>query len=185
MTTTLTRWVEAIPQLLDFSCAPKNYSVCQSRFTSKSFTTTGAKPFAQTTYSTSKLVSLGTYFMKFSRQWIRSAYWFKTFLSSKIHSLGKSILRPNILKIYNSDETLRGHDDPSIEVFLSPSTLRPYLYWNSRCKGYNQCEESKSSCLGNHRHKEDDIQGKLENHFGRDALITSRKTFVEFLNFER
>jgi len=44
---------------------------------------------------------------------------------------------------------------------------------------------SKSSCFGNHNHKEDDIEGRLASHFGRDALITSRATFIEHLRHER
>lgn len=36
-------------------------------------------------------------------------------------------------QIYNSDETLRGHESPSIEVYLSPSTLTPYLNWSTLC----------------------------------------------------
>lgn len=68
-------------------------------------------------------------------------------------------------QIYNSDETLRGHDDPSIEIFLSPSTLTPYLNWNTRCSheegSVGAITDGKSSCNGFHSHKEDDIQGKL------------------------
>lgn len=69
-------------------------------------------------------------------------------------------------QIYNSDETLRGHEDPSIEVFLSPSTLTPYLNWNTRCTREKQptggqsnhsIEVKSSSCQGSHTHKEDDI----------------------------
>lgn len=78
---------------------------------------------------------------------------------------------------------MRGHDDPKIEVYLSASTLRPYLKWTSRCKG-TFSENAKSSCFGNHNHKEDDIEGRLASHFGRDALITSREDFIQHLSSE-
>lgn len=80
---------------------------------------------------------------------------------------------------------MRGHEDPSIEVFLSASTLRPYLHWNARCKSTPLIdEELKSSCNGNHSHKEDDIEGRLASHFGRDSLITNRLQFIEHLRQE-
>jgi predicted DNA-binding transcriptional regulator YafY len=63
--------------------------------------------------------------------------------------------------------------------------LRPYLFWTSKCKGEKTEEESKSSCYGNHNHKEDDIEGRLASHFGRDALITDRDEFIDHLKKEK
>jgi hypothetical protein len=72
---------------------------------------------------------------------------------------------------------LRGHDDPIIKVFLSPSTLTPFLEWNSKCKGEDP--EAKTSCKGSHAHKEDDVEGKLINHFG--SIFVSKSNYVELL----
>ena len=106
------------------------------------------------------------------------------------------------MQIYNSDETLRGHEDPSIEVFLSPSTLTPYLQYNTRCLRDNPNE----SCAGLHTHKEDDIEGKLHQTFENTSkppssqdqggqgqtedkpkalgLLTDRKKFINLVNQE-
>ena len=113
---------------------------------------------------------------------VRSNYRRQTIFQPKVHTLGKSLqtsncpkllqralnkllnlmsdlLLPVLCQIYNSDETLRGHDDPSIEVFLSPSTLTPYLNWTTRCQ---QADPPT--------HKKDDIEGKLKETFENSKL---------------
>jgi len=45
--------------------------------------------------------------------------------------------------------------------------------------------DSKSSCHGLHQHKEDDIQGRLQQHFGPEMLITDRSEFIKHLNKEK
>ena len=157
-------------------CGLRSCSDCPSQCTQLSSTSTDAWLCAPTTYLTSKLVS-GIYNLVVEND--------LDLLTDQ-----EAFFHPKYThQIYNSDETLRGHEDPSIEVFLSPSTLRPYLYWNSRCRGEpigsDASVESKSSCLGSHSHKEDDIQGKLLQHFGADALLTSRAAFIEHLEHER
>ena len=37
-------------------------------------------------------------------------------------------------QVFHRDETIKGIKDLSVTVFLSPSTLRPYVYWC--CSGY-------------------------------------------------
>jgi len=90
-------------------------------------------------------------------------------------------------QIYNSDETLRGHDDPSIEIFLSPSTLTPFLNWNTRCTRIDaagsDAAAKSSSCYGFHTHKQDDIQGKLQATF-ENSLITDRTKFIKLVRNE-
>ena len=60
------------------------------------------------------------------------------------------------------------------------------MHWNTRCKAEPPLtdEDPKSSCFGNNKHKEDDIEGRLAGHFGRDALITNRMVFIEHLRLE-
>jgi hypothetical protein len=55
------------------------------------------------------------------------------------------------------------------------------MEWNSLCKGENP--EARTSCKGNHLHKEDDIEGKLINHFG--SMFISKTSFAEHLKSER
>jgi hypothetical protein len=55
---------------------------------------------------------------------------------------GKSFFHPKYThQIFNPDETLRGHEEPKINIFLTPTTLKPYLTWSTKCRS----TESKSS----------------------------------------
>jgi hypothetical protein len=75
---------------------------------------------------------------------------------------------------------VRGYEDLSIELYLSASTLRPFLNYSYSKRAVNY----------------DNIEETLRNHFGNDCniqyfnlillgLITGRKEFLKILEEEK
>lgn len=58
--------------------------------------------------------------------------------------------------------------DLSVTIFLTPSTLRPYVYW----------------CCSDYGQQYDDITNILRISFGPESLITDRSLFLEELRKE-
>ena len=71
-------------------------------------------------------------------------------------------------QVFHRDETIKGMKDLSVSIFLSPTTLRPYVYW--ACSNYGQ--------------QYDDVTNILRLCFGSDTLFTDRQEFVSFLKTE-
>jgi len=63
---------------------------------------------------------------------------------------------------------VRGYKDLNIDVFLSPSTLRPYV---------NYTFSKRAQVF-------DNIEDILKNHFGSDSVITEREEFLKHLKEE-
>jgi len=52
-------------------------------------------------------------------------------------SANQSFFNPKFThQIFHRDETIKGMKDLSVTIFLSPTTLRPYIYWC--CSDYGQ-----------------------------------------------
>ena len=62
-------------------------------------------------------------------------------------------------------ETIKGMRDLSVCIFLTPTTLKPYLYW----------------CCSDYGQQYDDITNILKINFGEETLITNRQTFIKSL----
>ena len=61
-------------------------------------------------------------------------------------------------QVFHRDETIKGMKDLSVNLYLSPTTLRPYLYW----------------CCSDYGQQYDDITNILKISFGPSILITDR-----------
>lgn len=71
-------------------------------------------------------------------------------------------------QVFHKDETIKGMKDLSVSIFLSPTTLRPYVYW----------------CCSEYSQNYDDVTNILRLSFGSDALLTDRNDFVSHLKSE-
>ena len=58
--------------------------------------------------------------------------------------------------------------DLNVTIYLTPTTLRPYVYW--------QCSD--------HGQQYDDVTNILRLSFGQDNLITNREEFIQILKQE-
>jgi hypothetical protein len=68
-------------------------------------------------------------------------------------------------QIFHKDETIKGMKDLSVTIFLSPTTLKPYLYW----------------CCSDYGQQYDDVTNILKINFGPESLITNREEFTKVL----
>ena len=68
-------------------------------------------------------------------------------------------------QVFHKDETIKGMKDLSVTIYLSPTTLRPYVYW----------------CCSDYGQQYDDITNILRINFGQETLITDRSLFVKVL----
>jgi hypothetical protein len=71
-------------------------------------------------------------------------------------------------QVFHRDETIKGMRDLSVCIFLTPTTLKPYLYW----------------CCSDYGQQYDDITNILKINFGEETLITNRQTFIKSLQNE-
>jgi len=71
-------------------------------------------------------------------------------------------------QVFHRDETIKGMKDLTVTIYLSPTTLVPYVYWCCRDYGWQY----------------DDITNILKNSFGSDVLITDRSKFIKVLSNE-
>lgn len=71
-------------------------------------------------------------------------------------------------QVFHRDETIKGMKDLSVNLYLSPTTLRPYLYW----------------CCSDYGQQYDDITNILKISFGPNILITDRSQFNKILEQE-
>lgn len=71
-------------------------------------------------------------------------------------------------QVFHKDETIKGMKDLSVTIFLTPTTLRPYVYW----------------CCSDYGQQYDDITNILRISFGIESLITDRSVFLKCLREE-
>ena len=71
-------------------------------------------------------------------------------------------------QVFHRDETIKGMKDLNVTIYLTPTTLRPYVYWS--CSDYGQ--------------QYDDVTNILRLSFGQENLITNREEFVKVLREE-
>ena len=71
-------------------------------------------------------------------------------------------------QVFHRDETIKGMKDVSVSIYLSPTTLRPYVYW----------------CCSDYGQQYDDITNILRLNFGEKSLLTNREDFINVLNHE-
>eukprot|EP00347_Sterkiella_histriomuscorum_P014339 403361250 len=71
-------------------------------------------------------------------------------------------------QIFHKDETVRGFKNLTIDIFLTPATLRPFLNVNFEKQAKNH----------------DEIESTLSKHFGEDGLIKTRKQFLDAVKDE-
>lgn len=74
-------------------------------------------------------------------------------------------------QIFHKDETIKGMKDLSVTVFLSPTTLRPYVYW----------------CCSDYGQQYDDVTNIMRISFAKDehnTLLTNRQEFINVLEEE-
>lgn len=85
------------------------------------------------------------------------------------NTTGQHFFHPKFThQVFHRDETIKGMKDLSVNIYLSPTTLRPYVYWC--CSSYGQ--------------QYDDITNILKISFGSDVLFTDRLDFIKFLATE-
>ena len=72
-------------------------------------------------------------------------------------------------QVFHRDETIKGMKDLSVTIFLSPSTLKPYVYW----------------CCSDYGQQYDDVTNILKLSFGSENLFTNRESFIKFLQQEQ